>query len=27
MLSVVGLDGKTVIHANIYDLKEAWQNP
>ena len=24
---MIGLHGKTVIEANIYDLKEAWQRP
>jgi len=26
-LSVVGLNGKTIIEANINELKEAWQKP
>jgi phosphoribosylformylglycinamidine synthase len=24
---IIGLHGKTIIEANIYDLKEAWQKP
>jgi phosphoribosylformylglycinamidine synthase len=26
-LHIVGLHGKKIIEANIYDLKEAWQKP
>jgi phosphoribosylformylglycinamidine synthase len=27
ILHAVGLHGKTIIQANIYELKEAWQKP
>jgi phosphoribosylformylglycinamidine synthase len=27
MLRVIGLQGKKIIEANIFDLKEAWQKP
>lgn len=27
IFSIIGLQGKTIIEANIYDLKEAWQKP
>ena len=27
LFRVIGLKGKKIIEANIYDLKEAWQKP
>jgi hypothetical protein len=24
---IIGLNGKKIVEANIYDLKEAWQRP